>query len=96
MSAQIWERTDLVRRSHGEIPLNWLNTGELERLLRDRFSVLHSETIIPAGNRGILRLINSWRLNALIQKVVPEPYIVTLKEKVGLDKTLVVVAQKRV
>ena len=92
----VWDRTDLVRRSHGEIPLNWLNMGELERLLRDRFSVLHSETIIPAGNRGILRLINSWRLNALIQKVVPEPYIVTLKEKVGLGKTLVVVAQKRV
>jgi SAM-dependent methyltransferase len=91
----VWERTDFIRRSHGEIPLNWLNMGELKRLLRDRFSVLHSETIIPAGNRGILRLINSWRLSALIQKVVPEPYMVTLKEKVGLGKTLVVVAQKR-
>ena len=91
----IWDRTDFIRRSHGEISLNWLNMGELKQLLRDRFSVLHSETVIPAGNRGILRLINSYRLNGWIEKVVPEPYIVRLKERIGLGKSLAVVAQKR-
>jgi SAM-dependent methyltransferase len=91
----IWDRTDFIRRSHGEIPLNWLNMGELKRLLRDRFSVLHTETIMPAGYRGVLRLINSHRLNRLIHKIVPEPSVVRLKEWIGLGKTLVVVAQKR-
>jgi SAM-dependent methyltransferase len=91
----IWNRTDFIRRSHGEIPLNWLNMGEMKRLLRDRFTVLHTETIMPEGNLGILRLINSGRLNSLVRKVVPEPYIVKLKEGLGLGKTLVAVAQKR-
>jgi 2-polyprenyl-3-methyl-5-hydroxy-6-metoxy-1,4-benzoquinol methylase len=91
----IWDRTDFVRRSQGEIPLDWLNMGGLKELLRNQFDVLHSETIIPAGNRGILRLINSRRLNALIQTIVPEPSIVQLKEKIGLGKTLVILAQKR-
>jgi SAM-dependent methyltransferase len=91
----IWDRTDFVRRSHGEIPLNWLNMSDLEGLLRDRFSVMHTETILPAGNRGLLRLINSYRLNALIQRVVPQSRIMRLKEQMGLGKTLVAVAQKR-
>jgi len=91
----VWDRTDFIRRSKGEIPLDWLNMRDLKGLLHDHFSVLHTETVIPAGNRGILRLVNSNRLNALIHKVVPESYIVRLKEKIGLGKTLVVLAQKR-
>src|SRR5215469_2021085 len=82
----IWDRTDFIRRSHGEVPLNWLNMGDLKRLLRDRFSMLHSGTIMPGGDRGILHLINNWRLHTLIRKVVPEPYIIRLKERAGLGK----------
>jgi 2-polyprenyl-3-methyl-5-hydroxy-6-metoxy-1,4-benzoquinol methylase len=91
----VWNRTDFVRRSQGEIPLNWLRMRDLKSLLRHRFSLLHGETIIPGGNRGILRLVNSHRLNALIQRVMPDHCIVRLKEKIGLGKSLVVVAQKR-
>jgi SAM-dependent methyltransferase len=91
----VWDRIDFIRRSHGEIPLNWLNMGELKRLVRHRFSVVHSETIIPEGNRGMLRLLNSHRLNGWIEKVVPAPHIVRLKERIGLGKSLVVVARKR-
>jgi SAM-dependent methyltransferase len=91
----VWDRIDFVRRSHGEIPLNWLNMGELKRLVQRRFSVVHSETIIPEGNGGILRLINSYRVNGWIGKVVPEPSIVRLKERLGLGKSLVAVARKR-
>jgi len=90
----IWDRTDFVRQSNGEIPLNWLNMGELKRLLRHRLSILQAETIIPAGNRGILRLINSYRLNKMIHKIVPEPSVIRLKEKMGLGRTLIVQAQK--
>jgi SAM-dependent methyltransferase len=91
----VWDRTNFVRRSHGEIPMNWLNVGGLKRLLREHFSVLHTGTIIPAGNRGILRVINSNRLNSLVQKVVPGPYVARLKERARLGRELVAVAQKR-
>lgn len=92
----VWDRTDFVRRSHGEIALNWLNMWELKKLLRKHFSVLHAETMMPDGHLGILGLVNSYRLNRLIQKIVSEPSVVRFKEWVGLGKTLVVVAQKRV
>lgn len=91
----VWERTDFTRRSNGEIPLNWLNMKDLKELLREHFCVMHAETIVPAGHRGILRLINSSRLNKLIQGIVPEPSLVRAKEKMGLGRALVVVAQKR-
>jgi SAM-dependent methyltransferase len=92
----VWDRTDFVRRSHGEIPLNWLDMGDLKGLLRDQFELLHSETIIPGGNRGILRLINSPKLNAVMQKVFRDSDIVRFKERIGLGKSLLVAAQKRV
>jgi 2-polyprenyl-3-methyl-5-hydroxy-6-metoxy-1,4-benzoquinol methylase len=92
----VWERTDFPRRSKGEIPLKWLNPRDLKTLFRDRFSLMSMDTIVPAGNRGILRLTNSQGLNKLLQTILPEPRIVRLKERLGLGKTLVVVAQKRV
>lgn len=91
----VWDRTNFTRQSHGEICLNWLNMKDLKGLLHGHFSVVHAETIIPAGNRGILRLVNSRRLNKLIQRIVPESYVVRAKEKMGLGRALVVVAQKR-
>ena len=69
--------------------------GDLKGLPCDRFSVLHSERVMPADNRGILRFISSHRLIGWIQKVVTEPSIVRLKERAGLGKTLVIVAQER-
>lgn len=91
----VWDRTDFIRRSHGEIPLNWLNMKDLKGLLSHRFCLLHSETIIPGGNRGILRLINSRWLNAIVREIVPDSWIVTAKERAGLGKSLVALAQKR-
>lgn len=91
----VWDRTEFTRRSKGEIPLNWLNMKDLEALLRSQFGLKHKETILPAGNRGILRLVNSYKLNRLMSRIIYQGRLDKIKEKIGLGKSLVVVVQKK-
>jgi len=73
-----------------------LSRGQLRKLLlRKRFTVLKSFTIIPHGQRGILRFINSFRLNSLLSAVVPQQNLNALKEKMGLGWQMIFLAQKK-
>ena len=72
----------------------WLKMRQLKRLLRPRFQVLRSTTVLPMGHRGILRLINSHKLNALLELFFSRRNLESLKERVGLGYTLIVLAQK--
>lgn len=73
----------------------WLDRKTLERLLRPHFETLRFTSILPMGRRGILRLVNSARLNRLASAVIPEPRIRALKERAGLGYTLILLARKR-
>jgi 2-polyprenyl-3-methyl-5-hydroxy-6-metoxy-1,4-benzoquinol methylase len=72
-----------------------LSRKDLRRLLKPYFDVRHERTIIPMGHGGILRLVNSPRLNAAIGSVIPQDYRDSLKEWAGLGYQLIVLAQKR-
>jgi SAM-dependent methyltransferase len=82
----IRDRTNFVPRSHSDIPLNCLNMGPFRDLLRQRCSVLQSATIIPGGNRGYLRWINSRRLNAMVGVIVPDSWLIRVKEQESAGK----------
>jgi len=73
----------------------WLTRTGFKRLLRPRFSILRSTTILPMGHHGILRLINGYKVNAALGLLLSERVIETLKEQVGLGYTMMVLAQKR-
>jgi 2-polyprenyl-3-methyl-5-hydroxy-6-metoxy-1,4-benzoquinol methylase len=91
----IWDRTRFTRQLEGKVPVRWLHMQDLKDLLSRHFVALHSETIIPGGNRGMLRLINSNKVQRTIETIIRREHIVKLKERVGLGKSLVVLAQKR-
>jgi SAM-dependent methyltransferase len=73
----------------------FLDIRGLKRLLRTHFHVIRSTTVIPIGHRGILRLINSVKLNRVLEVLIPRHYLMTLKERAGLGLTIIVLAQKR-
>ncbi len=72
----------------------WLTMRGLKRLLQRRFRVLRATTSSPLGERGVLRIINSYKLNAVLGLVVPRRYLEALKERAGLGYTLIVLAQR--
>jgi SAM-dependent methyltransferase len=73
----------------------WLDRRSLLRLLKPRFRVLRLTSINPMGRRGILRLVNSTRLNRALGLVIPQNRLTSLKERAGLGYTLVVLARRR-
>lgn len=72
----------------------WLNKAELHELLtRHGFKVVKSKTILPAGDRGILRLVNSGKINRVLNVVFGKKNIRSIKEAVGLGQFRVIVAR---
>lgn len=84
-----WEATP---REHLEF---WLDKKSLLRLLQPRFEILHVTSIIPIGRRGLLRVVNSEKLNAVLRRIFSEARVRAWKERAGFGYTLVVLARKR-
>jgi 2-polyprenyl-3-methyl-5-hydroxy-6-metoxy-1,4-benzoquinol methylase len=73
----------------------WLSMKAFKHLLAPYFDMIAATTVIPMGNRGILRLINSYKVNKLLSLVVPRQHLEMLKERAGLGYTRIVLARKR-
>jgi ubiquinone/menaquinone biosynthesis C-methylase UbiE len=82
-----------VRLENGPVS-HWLSRGELHTLAkRAGLKIERSYTIMPRGNLGILRIVNSWRLNGMLS---PRAAAVAkrLKEQLGFGQYRVLVARK--
>ncbi len=73
----------------------WLTMRSLRRLLAPRFDVLHADTIMPAGHQGVLRVVNSPKLNAMLGRLVTPARLERAKERMGLGYNLIVLARRR-
>jgi 2-polyprenyl-3-methyl-5-hydroxy-6-metoxy-1,4-benzoquinol methylase len=89
----VWNRTRYPRLPE-VVPEQFLYKQELRKLISRRFVVQQCITIIPGGNVGMLRLINSRRIELAIGKIIPSDYLTSFKEKVGLGKSILVLAKK--
>jgi SAM-dependent methyltransferase len=68
---------------------------EFKQMLRRRFHVLRTTSIIPIGDRGILRLVNSPKLNTALGWLLSPRGLERLKEWAGFGYTIIALAQKR-
>lgn len=73
----------------------WLSRTALTALLRRHgFQLVKFYTTMPAGDRGILRWVNSGKINRMVETIVPEVKVTKAKEMAGLGRYFIVVAQK--
>lgn len=72
----------------------WVTPKELRKLLSGRFERLHSYTVEPSGNRGLLRIANSAKVTSLLSRILSRARVIRVKERLGLGQTLVVLARK--
>lgn len=73
----------------------WLSRRALKRLLRPHFRMLRMTTAVPMGHGGILRLVNSYKLNWVLELFFSPKRIEAFKEWAGFGWTRIVLAQKR-
>jgi ubiquinone/menaquinone biosynthesis C-methylase UbiE len=73
----------------------WLSRADLQAMLkRAGFGVVKFFTAMRAGDRGILRILNSRKLNRLAQILIPEVWTRRAMEVCGLGQFFIVVAQR--
>jgi 2-polyprenyl-3-methyl-5-hydroxy-6-metoxy-1,4-benzoquinol methylase len=72
----------------------WLSRTALKRLLRPHFRVLRTTTVVPIGHGGILRLVNSTKMNRALERLFSTERIESFKEWAGFGWTQIVLAQK--
>lgn len=92
----VLERSENVApRAEGQIR-HWVNRAELTKLLRARFDLVELSSVYPNwGHRGILRIVNSPRLNAFLARLVSQARLDRAKERLFLGHTLLALAQRR-
>ena len=74
----------------------YLGLKDLKRLLSPRFKLLRARSILPvAGSRGLLRLVNSHKINTVLGWLTSPRHLAALKERAGFGYQLVALAQKR-
>jgi 2-polyprenyl-3-methyl-5-hydroxy-6-metoxy-1,4-benzoquinol methylase len=73
----------------------WLDRKAVLKLLKPRFEILRFTSILPTGDQGVLRWVNSPRLNRALGLLIPQSRLQALKERAGLGYTLIVLARKR-
>jgi len=90
----VFERTAGIDPPEGWIR-KWVNMKELKTLLREDFSIRRATTLEPEGHLGVLRIVNSARVNRYGNAVFGAQRVKRLKEKAGFGQSLFVVAVKR-
>jgi 2-polyprenyl-3-methyl-5-hydroxy-6-metoxy-1,4-benzoquinol methylase len=90
----VHDRMDWSEDSPGHIRF-WLDRRSFMRLVRRHgFRVLRMTSVIPMGHGGILRLVNSPKVNGLVTALIPGRTLEELKERAGFGWTWIALAQK--
>jgi len=91
----VYERShDVGPPAKGQIR-NWMSRRETLDLIQRFFDVISVSTVEPRGHAGILRLVNSYRLNGLLERLVDSEKIKKAKERLGLGGGIVIIARKK-
>lgn len=92
----VYDRSsDVGRPEEGQVR-HWLSRRAVNALLAQEFDVYKTFTIAPRGDRGILRVLNSRKLNAALQVIVSRDVLARAKELAGLGGGVVTFARRRV
>ncbi|WP_207482585.1 class I SAM-dependent methyltransferase [Arenibaculum pallidiluteum] len=72
----------------------WVDRRELRALLDPEFVVREVFSVTPKANRGVMRLVNSSRVNRPVRALLGDR-VERLKERMGLGWTLMALAERR-
>jgi 2-polyprenyl-3-methyl-5-hydroxy-6-metoxy-1,4-benzoquinol methylase len=72
----------------------WLTARTMRQMIETEFEILEVTSVCPDGYQGLLRFVNSIRLNKLVAHVVPQSRLDEWKERKLLGMTLLALARK--
>jgi len=88
----VMERSDWDHGPSSHL-IKWLSKNEIKKKLLPNFQILDTTTIIPIGDKGVMKLINSYKLNKILQFAFSQKTIDNIKERAGFGYTRIVYAK---
>jgi 2-polyprenyl-3-methyl-5-hydroxy-6-metoxy-1,4-benzoquinol methylase len=73
---------------------HWVTPRELRQLVASDFVIRRFTTLLPDGQLGFLRFVNSTRLNRLLGLLFSQESLDRMKERLGFGQTIAVLAQR--
>lgn len=73
----------------------WVDMKGLKHLLEPYFTVIRTASIIPMGERGWLRVINSHKLNKAVGWLISPRRLEAIKERMGFGYSIIAIGQKK-
>lgn len=73
----------------------WVDHRQLRALLEPHFADIEIESVHPVGDEGLLRLVNSFKLNRVLEVFVAREKIERVKERLMLGHSLIAWARRR-
>jgi 2-polyprenyl-3-methyl-5-hydroxy-6-metoxy-1,4-benzoquinol methylase len=90
----VWNRSSYLKpKGEGQIR-DWPSRKRIRELVRGKFRVVHESSIVPGGDRGILKIANSYKVTKMLRAVLGERRQTDLYERAFVGRELVVVAQR--
>jgi 2-polyprenyl-3-methyl-5-hydroxy-6-metoxy-1,4-benzoquinol methylase len=91
----VLSRTDGIKPVKPGQRRRWVGPRELRRMLGGQFRIEILTSVHPVGHRGVLRLINSYKIDALLSRIIRPETIAGFKERLLLGHTLMLKAVRR-
>ena len=73
----------------------WVDVKTLKRLLQPQFSICSLTTLEPDGHLGVLKVVNSRKVNRVVSSMLGKARIKRLKEQAGFGQTIFVTCKKK-
>lgn len=89
----VFERWSAVPAPDPSQIRQWVDHRDLRTLLAPHFQDIEIRSVFPVGDRGLLRFVNSVKLNGILQRVVRRDTVQRWKESAMLGGTLMAFAR---
>ena len=90
----VWNRNSSLKpQGNGQVR-NWPSRRRIRELFRGSFRIIHETSFFPGGDRGVLRVANSYWLNAMLSRAFGPDAINDLRERLFIGRELVVVGER--
>jgi len=91
----VYERSSDIGPPQAGQLRHWLSIADTRKLISPWFDILSVQTVAPRGDQGLLRLVNSHKLNTLADRALTSARVRRLKERAGLGGGVVMIARRR-
>lgn len=91
----VWNRSSRLSTKDERQIRDWPPLARIRGLLASRYDIIHVSSIVPGGDQGVLKLVNSRLVAGALRKVLGKQRATSLYEQWLIGRELIVIGKRR-